>query len=455
MSENKHEIPPGSAPGNVPGSAPGSPPVRVALLGCGVVGSQVARLLHEQADDLAARVGAPVELVGVAVRRLGLARDVDLPDALFTTDAEALVTRPDVDVVVELIGGIEPARSLVLAALRSGASVVSANKALLAEDGSTLFAAAEAAGRDLYYEAAVAGAIPILRPLRESLAGDRVTRVLGIVNGTTNYILDKMDSSGAGFHEALEQAQALGYAEADPTADVEGFDAAAKAAILASLAFHTRVTAADVHREGIAEVSAGDVASAAEMGCVVKLLAICALEDRPEGPAVSARVHPAMIPRSHPLASVREAYNAVFVESEAAGQLMFYGPGAGGSPTASAVMGDLVTVARNRREDVRGAGDSSYADHPVLGMGQTQTRYHVQLDVDDKAGVLAAVAQAFAEHDVSIQTVRQEGRGDDAQLVVVSHRASDADLAATVETLRGMPHVRDVSSVMRVEGDPE
>jgi homoserine dehydrogenase len=415
----------------------------------------VARLLHEQADDLAARVGAPVQLAGIAVRRLGLARDVDLPEDLFTTDAEALVTREDIDVVVEVIGGIEPARSLILAALAAGASVVSANKALLAEDGSTLFEAAEKAGRDLYYEAAVAGAIPILRPLRESLAGDQVTRVLGIVNGTTNFILDKMDTSGAGFDEALDEAQQLGYAEADPTADVEGFDAAAKAAILASLAFHTRVTAADVHREGIAEVSASDVASAREMNCVVKLLAICALEDGPDGPAVSARVHPAMIPLSHPLASVREAYNAVFVESRAAGQLMFYGPGAGGAPTASAVMGDLVTVARNRLADVRGAGESAYADLPILPMGETQTRYHVQIDVDDKAGVLAAVALAFAEHGVSIQTVRQEGRGDDAQLVVVSHRASDADLAATVETLRRMANVRDVSSVMRVEGDAE
>jgi homoserine dehydrogenase len=429
--------------------------VKVALLGCGVVGSQVARLLQDQAGDLAARVGAPVELVGIAVRRLGLPRDVDLPEDLFTTDAEALVSREDVDVVVEVIGGIEPARSLILAALEHGASVVSANKALLAEDGSTLFEAAAKADRDIYYEAAVAGAIPILRPLRESLAGDQVTRVLGIVNGTTNFILDRMDSSGAGFNEALEEAQALGYAEADPTADVEGFDAAAKAAILASLAFHTRVTAADVHREGIADVTASDVASAAEMGCVVKLLAICALENGPSGPAVSARVHPAMIPRSHPLASVREAFNAVFVESEAAGQLMFYGPGAGGAPTASAVMGDLVTVARNRLEGRRGSGESSYADLPVLPMGDTQTRYHVQIDVDDKAGVLATVAQVFAEHDVSIQTVRQEGRGDDAQLVVVSHRASDADLAATVATLQGLANVREVSSVMRVEGDPE
>ena len=428
--------------------------VRVALLGCGSVGSQVVRLLREQATDLEARVGAPVELVGVAVRRLDAKREVDVPADLLTTDAEGLVAS-GVDVVVEVIGGIEPARTLILSALENGASVVTANKALLADDGATLFDAAEKAGRDLYFEASVAGAIPILRPLRESLAGDRVRRVLGIVNGTTNFILDRMDSSGAGFSEALEEAQALGYAEADPTADVEGFDAAAKAAILASLAFHTRVVASDVHREGIADVTAADVASAQEMGSVVKLLAICDLSDGPDGPAVSARVHPAMIPRTHPLASVREAFNAVFVETEAAGQLMFYGPGAGGSPTASAVLGDLVTVARNRLQDVRGVGESAYAELEVLPMGNTSTRYHVAIDVDDRAGVLAAVAQAFAEHDVSIQTVRQEGRGDDAQLVVVSHRASDAALSATVETLRGMPEVRDISSVMRVEGDTE
>jgi homoserine dehydrogenase len=428
--------------------------LKVALLGCGSVGSQVVRLLHEQADDLAARIGAPVELVGVAVRRADAKREVEVPDRLITTDAAALVSS-GVDVVVEVIGGIEPARTLILSALEHGASVVTANKALLAEDGATLFAAAEKAGRDLYFEAAVAGAIPILRPLRESLAGDRVRRVLGIVNGTTNFILDRMDTSGAGFSEALEEAQALGYAEADPTADVEGFDAAAKAAILAGLAFHTRVVAADVHREGISDVSASDVASAKEMDSVVKLLAICELADGPDGPAVAARVHPAMIPRSHPLASVREAYNAVFVESEAAGQLMFYGPGAGGSPTASAVLGDLVTVARNRLMDVRGVGESTYADLAVLPMGRTETRYHVAIDVDDRAGVLAAVAHAFAEHGVSIQTVRQEGRGDDAQLVVVSHRATDEALSATVETLERMPEVRDVTSVMRVEGEAE
>ena len=431
------------------------PPLKLALLGCGSVGSQVVRLLRRQADDLTARIGAPIELVGVAVRRPELQRDVDVPTELLTTDAAGLVSSGNVDLVIEVIGGIEPARSLILTALENGASVVTANKALLAEDGSTLFEAAAKAGRDLYYEASVAGAIPILRPLRESLAGDRVRRVLGIVNGTTNYILDRMDSSGAGFAEALEEAQSLGYAEADPTADIEGFDAAAKAAILASLAFHTRVTAADVYREGISEVTASDIASAREMNSVVKLLAICELNDGPNGPTVSARVHPAMIPRSHPLASVREAYNAVFVESEAAGQLMFYGPGAGGAPTASAVLGDLVTVARNRLNDVRGPGESAYAQAEVLPMGETETRYHVAIDVHDKAGVLAQVAQAFAEHGVSIKTVRQEGRGDDAQLVVVSHRALDSSLSATVEALRKMENVHDVSSVLRGEGGPE
>ncbi|MEQ7129274.1 homoserine dehydrogenase [Actinopolymorpha sp. B11F2] len=425
-------------------------PLKVALLGCGVVGTQVVRLLTEHQDDLAARVGAPLELAGIAVRRAGRRRDVPVDPSLFTTDAAALVRRTDIDLVVEVIGGIEPARSLILGALEHGASVVTANKALLAEDGSSLFSVAQKYGADLYYEAAVGAAIPLIRPLRESLAGDRVTRVLGIVNGTTNYILDRMDAEGAGFAEALEDAQALGYAEADPTADVEGFDAAAKAAILAGLAFHTRVTASDVHREGIAEVTATDVASARAMDCVVKLLAIAELA--PGGDQLGVRVHPAMIPRAHPLASVREAYNAVFVESAAAGQLMFYGSGAGGAPTASAVLGDLVAVARHRVQGVTGVGESTYAQLAVRPMGETPTRYHISLDVDDKAGVLAAVADAFAQQGVSIQTVRQEGRGADAQLVVVTHQAPDRALAATVDELVKLGVVREVLSVMRVEG---
>ncbi|ANJ09515.1 homoserine dehydrogenase [Streptomyces parvulus] len=425
-------------------------PLKVALLGCGVVGSEVARIMTTHADDLAARIGAPVELAGVAVRRPDRVRE-GIDPALVTTDATALVKRGDIDVVVEVIGGIEPARTLITTAFEHGASVVSANKALIAQDGASLHAAADGHGKDLYYEAAVAGAIPLIRPLRESLAGDKVNRVLGIVNGTTNFILDAMDTTGAGYQEALDEATALGYAEADPTADVEGFDAAAKAAILAGIAFHTRVRLDDVYREGMSEVTAGDFASAKEMGCTIKLLAIC--ERAADGGSVTARVHPAMIPLSHPLANVREAYNAVFVESEAAGQLMFYGPGAGGSPTASAVLGDLVAVCRNRIGGATGPGESAYAALPVSPMGEVVTRYHISLDVADKPGVLAQVATVFAEHGVSIDTVRQSGKDGEASLVVVTHRASDAALGGTVEALRKLDTVRGVASIMRVEGE--
>jgi len=427
-------------------------PLKVALLGCGTVGGAVLRLVEEQAADLTARVGRPVEIAGVAVRRPD--RHPEVPAGLLTTDAHGLVTRDDVDLVVEVIGGIEPARSLILAAIEAGKSVVSANKALLAEDGVALHAAAAKAGVDLYYEASVAGAIPLLRPLRESLAGDQIRRVVGIVNGTTNYILSRMAETGAGFSEALAEATELGYAEADPTADVDGFDAAAKAAILASLAFHTAVTAADVHREGISAVSATDVARAAEIGCTVKLLAIC--ERVPgadgEGDTVAVRVHPAMIPTTHPLAAVGGAFNAVFVEAEAAGQLMFYGQGAGGEPTASAVLGDLVAVARNRVAGAAGAGPTAYAELPARPIAETPTRYHVSLDVADVPGVLATVATEFARHEVSIATVRQDGHGDAATLVIVTHSAPDAALSATIAALREMPAVRGVTSVLRVEG---
>ncbi|TXS21225.1 homoserine dehydrogenase [Streptomyces sp. ms191] len=425
-------------------------PLKVALLGCGVVGSEVARIMTTHADDLAARIGAPVELAGVAVRRPDKVREGIAPE-LITTDATALVKRGDIDVVVEVIGGVEPARSLITTAFEHGISVVSANKALLAQDGASLYAAAEQHGQDLYYEAAVAGAIPLIRPLRESLAGDKINRVMGIVNGTTNFILDKMDTSGAGYSEALDEATALGYAEADPTADVEGFDAAAKAAILAGIAFHTRVRLDDVYREGMTEVTAADFASAKRMGCTIKLLAIC--ERSADGESVTARVHPAMIPLSHPLASVREAYNAVFVEAEAAGRLMFYGPGAGGSPTASAVLGDLVAVCRNKLNEANGPGESAYTQLPVSPMGEVVTRYHISLDVADKPGVLAQVATVFAEHGVSIDTVRQTGKDGEASLVVVTHRAPDAALSGTVEALRKLDTVRGVASIMRVEGE--
>jgi len=425
--------------------------VKVALLGCGTVGGEVARLLHEQADELAARAGAPVELAGIAVRRPD--KHPELPQHLLTSDAEGLVDS-DVDVVVELIGGIDPVRGWLLSALRKGKSVVTANKALLAEYSPELSEAADASGADLYFEAAVAGAIPLLRPLRESLAGDRITRVLGIVNGTTNYILSAMDETGSGYAETLEEASRLGYAEADPTADVDGYDAASKAAILASLAFHTRVTANDVHREGIGAIGAADIDAAKALGRVVKLLAICErVLDAEGGESVSARVYPAMIPRSHQLAGVNGAFNAVYVEADAAGELMFFGHGAGGSPTASAVLGDLIAVARNRVLGGRGPRESAHAQLPVRPMGKTPTRYHISLDVADKPGVLAQVALVFAEHDVSIAAVRQRDSDSTASLVVVTHLAPDAALESTVDDLAKLDVVREVISVMRVEGD--
>jgi homoserine dehydrogenase len=440
-------------------------PIRVALLGCGTVGAEVAELLAAQSGEIAARVGAKVELAGIAVRRAD--KHSDVPAGLVTTDAEALVAS-EVDVLVEVIGGIEPARTLLRSALARGVSVVTANKALLAEHGPELHEAADASGADLYFEAAVAGAIPLLRPLRESLAGDRINRVTGIVNGTTNFILSGMDSAGTSYSEALEEATRLGYAEADPTADVDGFDAASKAAILASLAFHSRVTTAGVYREGIGDLSSADVAAAGELGRTVKLLAICervrAGPDADGQESVSVRVHPAMIPRGHPLAGVDGPYNAVFVEAEAAGALMFYGQGAGGAPTASAVLGDLVAVARNQVAGGHGPRESAYAGLPVSPMGQTPTRYHISLDVADRPGVLAQVAAVFAAHDVSISVVRQAGakhaerpddaaRASDANLVVVTHAARDATLSATVDEIGALESVREVVSVMRVEGD--
>jgi homoserine dehydrogenase len=426
--------------------------VRVALLGCGTVGTEVARLLLTTADELTARVGAPVELVGIAERSTDTPRDPVIPPGLLTTDWSGLVARSEV--VIELIGGVEPARTMMLEAMAAGASVVTANKELLGKDGPTLYGAAEEAGVDFYFEAAVAGAIPLIRPMRESLAGDRVTRVLGIVNGTTNYVLDQMATTGEELDLAVKQAQQRGYAEADPTADVEGFDAAAKAAILASIAFHTRVSTSDVHREGILAVTPDDVAWAAETGHVIKLLAVAERAEREDGTGgIVVRVHPALVPLGHPLAGVRGAFNAVFVEAAAAGPLMFYGQGAGGVPTASAVLGDVVTAARHRVRGGRGPIESRYADLPVLGIADAITRYQVRLRVVDRPGVLAQVAQAFAVHGVSIEAVRQSAtRGEHADLLVVTHAAREAALAATVATLDGLEVVEAVRSVLRVEG---
>ena len=422
--------------------------LKVGMLGAGVVGSQIARLLIANKSDLASRAGANLELVAIAVKDSKLKRD-GIPAALLTNDAKSIVNDPQIDLVIEVIGGIDPAKDLILTALNNGKSVVTANKALLAKHGAELYAAADKANVDLYYEAAVAGAIPILRPLRESLVGDHVIRVMGIVNGTTNYILTKMDENGAAFADALKEAQALGFAESDPTADIEGFDAAAKAAILAGLAFHSRVTDNDVYREGISKITAADVKVAKAMEMVIKLLAIAELT--PEG-AVSVRVHPALISRSHPLASVRESFNAVFVEAQSAGQMMFYGKGAGGEPTASAVLGDLVAVARHKVNGGIGPKESDYADLKIAQIGQTKTRYLIRLNVADKPGVLESVAHVFASHQVSIQTVRQTGAGDKAELIVMTHSSNESSLSATVKDLKNLPVVTDVASVLRVEG---
>ena len=422
--------------------------LKVGMLGCGVVGSQIARLLVENKSDLTSRAGANLELVKVAVKNINTKRE-GISSNLLTDDAKSVVNDPEIDLIIEVIGGISPAKELILAAIKNGKSVVTANKALLAQAGAELYTAADNANVDLYYEAAVAGAIPILRPLRESLVGDQVHRIMGIVNGTTNYILTKMDESRTAFDDALKQAQQLGFAEADPTADVEAIDAASKAAILAGLAFHSRVSDSDVYREGITKITANDVKVAKAMDMVIKLLAIAELT--PEG-EISVRVHPALISRNHPLASVRESFNAVFVEAKSAGQLMFYGKGAGGEPTASAILGDLVAVARHKVSGGIGPKESDYADLKIAKIGQTKTRYLIRLNVADKPGVLESVAHVFASHGVSIQTVRQTGAGDKAELIVMTHSSTESALSETVKDLSKLPAVTDVASVLRVEG---
>ncbi|MDQ0209727.1 homoserine dehydrogenase [Arthrobacter bambusae] len=431
--------------------------LKVALLGCGNVGAQVARILLDDADALAARTGARLQLSGIAVRNIDSERDVELPRELFTTDADTLAK--DADLVIELMGGIEPARSLILTAMQNGACVVTGNKALLAQDGPTLYGEADKAGVQLSYEAAVAGAIPILRPIRDSLSGDRITRVLGIVNGTTNFILDQMDSTGAQFADALAEAQRLGYAEADPTADVEGHDAAAKAAILASLSFHTRFALEDVYCEGITKVSAADIAAAKEAGFVIKLLAIAEKITSANGDdGISVRVHPTLLPREHPLAAVRGAFNAVFIEAENAGELMFYGQGAGGTPTASAVLGDLVSAARRLVLGGPGRTETTTGYVPALPIDASTTSYYIGLDVADQAGVLARITHIFAENGVSIEIMRQTihrdagSKVESAELKIVTHRASEAALAATVEAVKGLDVINSVTSVLRVEG---
>ena len=428
-------------------------PVGVAILGQGTVGREVLRILLANKDSLEHRVGGKLEVKGVAVGDISKPRPGVDPD-LLTDDAMELINRDDVDIVVEVIGGIDYAREVVLAALRAGKSVVTANKALVAAHSAELAEAADEAGVDLYFEAAVAAAIPVVGPLRRSLAGDQIVSVAGIVNGTTNFILDAMDTSGASYEDMVQQAIELGYAEADPSADVDGHDAASKAAILASLAFHTRVTKDDVYCEGISKITSEDIKTAREAGYAIKLLAICErFTDANGQEVIAARVHPTLIPKDHPLASVNKSFNAIFVEAEAAGRLMFYGNGAGGAPTTSAVLGDLVGAARNKVHGGRAPGESTYANLPIASFGDVLTRYHVDMRVEDRIGVLAEVSALFAKNHISLRTVRQEDKGDTARLVVVTHAAREADLAHTVSQLKELAAVKEITSVIRLEGE--
>jgi homoserine dehydrogenase len=420
--------------------------VTVGLLGFGTVGTGVVRLLQEHSDEIAARLGARLVVGPVAVRDPARARELSVEH--LTTDPGAVVDDPEVDIVVEVMGGVDPAQSLIERALKSGKSVVTANKELVATVGFDLAELADEHGAWLEYEAAVAGGIPIIKPLRESLAGDRVRRIMGILNGTTNYILTKMTEEGVDFADALAEAQRLGYAEADPAADVEGADAASKTAILASLAFDTRVVAGDVYREGITAVTATDIGHAKRMGYVIKLLGIAEEHDD----QIGVRVHPCLVPAEHPLASVRESFNAVFVEAEAVGDLMFYGRGAGSLPTASAVVGDVVSIARGVLSGERPFNGLHRHGRSVASFEDVTVQYYVLLDVADEAGVLAAVAATFGEHGVSIKSVWQEGHGDSAQLLLITHAAREGAMSTTLEQLRALSAVRDVASVMRVEG---
>jgi homoserine dehydrogenase len=424
--------------------------VRIGLLGCGNVGAALVQLVERQADVIEARTGVRLQISRVAVRNISRDREVELPEGVLTRDAHSVVNDPTVDVIVEVMGGIEPARELIAEAISHGKPVVTANKELLANVGHELWAQSDAAGVDLLFEAAVAGGIPLIRALRESLRGEPVTRVMGIVNGTTNFILTKMTDEGADYSAALSEAQRLGFAERDPTADVEGFDAGAKAAIIASIAFGARVVAGDVYHEGISGVTAADIAIARRLGYVVKLLAIAEKIDDTE--TIAVRVHPAMVPMNHPLASVRDSYNAVFVEGDAVGQLMFYGRGAGGFPTASAVLGDVIDAAVNLQKKTFGS-IGSFKRVPVMPIDETSSQYLIGLDVEDKPGVLHAITGVFANHGVSIRAAEQEGMGDDARLVFITHRAREADVQACVSEFRKSPAVRRASGLIRVIGE--
>ena len=451
--------------------------LRVGLLGCGHVGGALVRLLVDDGDRIAARTGLQLDLAAVAVRSRSRERDTPVADGILTTDASAVVADPTVDIVVEVIGGIEPARTLILTALKSGKPVVTANKELLANCGAELFEAASLAGVDLLFESAVAAGIPLIRPLRESLAGERIRRIMGIVNGTTNFILTRMSESSVSYHDALAEAQSLGYAERDPTADVGGYDAAAKAAILANVAFGAGVVAGDVYREGIDAVTPADISSARHLGYAIKLLAVIehtegGANDQRGPESVAVRVHPAMVPITHPLAAVRDSFNAVFVEGDAIGELMFLGRGAGGMPTASAVLGDLLDAAHNLTTG--GAGRSlALRRTRIRPIDDLQSAYYLTLQVADRPGVLHAVSGVFGQHRVSIRLMEQEGlptpppssvsgdpsmsparpmADDGARLVFVTHPAYERDVQACLHDLRRLDVVERIGGLLRVVG---
>ncbi|HUF32022.1 MAG TPA: homoserine dehydrogenase [Acidimicrobiales bacterium] len=424
-------------------------PVRIGLLGCGNVGSAVLRLLASRGDAIEARTGLRLEIARVAVRTPDRAIAAGVPEAILTTDAAEVVSDPSIDVVVEVIGGIEPARTLILAALGAGKPVVTANKELIAQVGADLFAAAERTGVDLLFEAAVAGGIPLIRPLRESLAGERIRRVMGIVNGTTNYILTRMTEEGAGYDEALAEAQELGYAERDPTADVDGFDAAAKVAIIASVAFGASVVADDVYCEGITAVTSETIDYATRLGYVVKLLGVA---EHHEDGSIAVRVHPAMVPADHPLAAVRESFNAVFIEGDAVGDVMLYGRGAGGDPTATAILGDLIDAASNRRKG-SSATIGALPRATIRPVDEVRSEYYINLELADRPGVLHAVAGVFADHGVSIRSMEQDGLEDEARLHLITHTTNEATMQATLRDIDDLEVVRRVTSLLRVMGD--
>ncbi|MEO5723243.1 MAG: homoserine dehydrogenase [Ilumatobacteraceae bacterium] len=430
-------------------TSPSRRPLRIGVLGCGNVGAAFIALVDRQRATVEERTGVRLEVGAVAVRNISRQRDVALADGLLRRDAAGLVADPSIDIVVELIGGIEPARELITAALRNGKPVITANKELLANVGTELFEVADSAGVDLLFEAAVAGGIPIVRALRESLRAEPIRRVMGIINGTTNFILTKMTEDGADYGEALAEAQALGFAERDPTADVEGYDAGAKAAIMATIAFGAKVVAGDVYHEGISRVTAHDIAMAKRLGYVVKLLGIAEIDA--ESGEVGVRVHPTMVPLGHPLATVRDSYNAVFVEGDAVGSLMFYGRGAGGVPTASAVLGDVVDAAVNLAAGTHGSL-GSFARAKIRPIDETSAEYLLTLDVVDRPGVLHAVTGVFARNGVSIRAAEQEGNAPDARLVFITHVAREDAVQSTVRQLRDLDVVRQVGGLLRVIG---